>query len=117
MTAPTFEISEGTVPEVTVNRQPEHNPFTEKFPTAEGKALVVNMPNPKTDSKDDANLKAINKVVSLARRAGEAKGLTARVKRTPGVDKKGKENGTTDLTIWTVTRITRPRKTAESASK
>lgn len=103
MTTPSFEIAEGTVPEVTVTRKPEENPFTDRFPTKEGAALVVNLPNPKAEG--DENDKALRKVVSLARRAAEAKGYTARVKRSEGSQK-----GTTDLTIWTVDRITRPRK-------
>lgn len=90
-------FAEGTVPETSRSKTP--NPFADKFPVAEGKALILEMPNSTADEQ-----KNVQKVVSLAQAAGREKGTTTRVRRDPSAD--GKR---VTLTFWSVAKITRDR--------
>jgi hypothetical protein len=100
--------TESTVPQVT--RTVDYGPFEGKFPLAEGKSLTATFPNNKEGQE------AVDQAVKQARKAGEAANVTARKKTeivVQGTGKDKKENIV--LTIWTVKRITRPRKVGETA--
>lgn len=111
----TLNITEGTIPAVTQNRTREPNPFDGRFPTAEGKSLVVELP-----SSNDEETKFVNKVVAQAQKAAREtvtddapQGYTAKVKREAVEIGSGKaKKAGTRLTIWTVDRIFRTRKGA-----
>lgn len=106
-----LNFSEGTIPTSTVNRTTADNPFTGKFPTPEGRSLVVTLP-----SKTDEDRKNVDKVVNLAQKAARdaaptdayPEGMTARVKRDSA-----KNGAETVLTMWTVKAIKRARLTDE----
>ena len=101
MTEFNLKIEEGTVPEKVNNRTARPNPFTGRFPTEEGKAMIVTLPSGSEDEK-----KEVNTVVSLAQEAARAAGFTGRVKReetTIGTGKTAKPG--TKLTIWSVAKI------------
>lgn len=115
----TLTIEEGTVPSTLSTRTREPNPFAGKFPTEEGKSLIVRLP-----SRNDEEKKYVEKVKAQAQTAARdsideehPSGFTARVKLEPckvTVTEKGKngrertqEVDGTCLTIWTVARIHR----------
>ena len=111
--SPSFEISEGTVPEKTNNRTARPNPFVGRFPTPEGKTMVVTLPSG-TKELD----REVNAVVSLAQSAARAAGFTGRVKRTPVEIGTGKnKRQATQLDIWSVPKIEHKKgKNTEAAS-
>jgi len=111
-----LQFTEGSVPEKTVSRVKEENPFTGMFPTKghgteDQKSIVVVLP-----SETDEEKKYVNKIVNQAQTAARdavtddaPKGYSARVLReavTVGKGKAAKES--TQLTIWSVNRIERP---------
>jgi hypothetical protein len=101
-----FSIEEGTVPEKVNNRVARPNPFAGRFPTEEGKAMIVTLPSGTDDEK-----KEVNAVVNLAQSAAREAGWTGRVKREEvnlGSQKAPKPG--TKLTIWSVPKITHKKK-------
>lgn len=96
-----LQITEGTVPEKVNNRTARPNPFVGRFPTAEGKAMIVTLPSDTEEEKRE-----VSSVVNLAQEAARAAGFTGRVKReetTIGTGKTAKPG--TKLSIWSVPKI------------
>lgn len=81
-------------------RNVEPNPFLDYFPKNDGKAHVWTFPG-----KTETDTKALNRIVSLIRKAGAEKGVTNRVTVS---EPDGKGNVT--VTAWSVEKITRKPK-------
>lgn len=106
-----LQITEGTVPDKAVNRTARPNPFQGRFPTAEGKSLVVTLP-----SSTDEEKREVNAVANLAQTAARNAGYTGRVKRDEvPVKVKGKDVPHTRLTIWSIPKITHKPKDEAAA--
>lgn len=106
-----FAIEQGNeIPETVVTRKAEPNPFVDGkvFPTPEGKTAIVVLPSATEDEK-----KYVEKVVSLAQKAGRLCGTTTRVKREEAGTKAKPQ---TRLIMWSVPKITRPRKPVEATA-
>lgn len=95
-----FELTETEIPEVTVTRTAEPNPFDGKFP-ADDKALQIILPGKAEDVTKD-----VSKITRLARTAAGKVDRSARVHATP--DGSGK-TARVVVKVWTVAKITRPR--------
>lgn len=97
----TFETTDVPV----VSRPSAPNPFVDQklFPTEEGKALTVVLPN-----KTDDDKAAVTRLISQARKAAKALDLTA---RNNSKDTGTKASPTVALTFWTIPKITRARST------
>lgn len=114
-----INFTETEIPAVTVKRATEPNPFSDVFPTKEGRALTVTLPGTVNDTEKDksgntvatAHASAIRKLTAQARKAANDVDKTARVHaEVTGSGKQAK----TVLTIWTVNRVRRPRQGTES---
>jgi len=103
-----LEFTTGEIPTETAKRTAEPNPFDGHFPS-DDKSIIVKLPG--TVLTSDADKAAINKVKSQARKAAKAVDRTARIQENVTSEGTGKaKHEFTVLTIWTVARITRPRK-------
>lgn len=103
----TFTITEGTEIPAPAARAKTPNPFEGRFPTPEGKTLVVVLPSGTEDER-----KAVEKVVTLAQQAGRAVDTTTRHLREETAGK----SPSTKITFWSVPKIVRPRKVKVSES-
>ena len=103
-----LEFTEAEIP--TVQRTSEPNPFTDHFPTKEGRALSVVVPG----VNGEPDTKTIEKIKRQARAAAtslpEPKSARVSVTRVKTAKGENAKSGDSTLHIWTGELIVRPRK-------